>query len=91
MRYSGVENVLFLAPDGKTYELKDVRERPGRADESVKVECVAGSFLDEIATRSEAYGDGYEGNSYRVFEENDVEIMENDFILGKNRQVRVPR
>lgn len=91
MRYNDVETVLFPAPDGKTYELKAVRPRPGRSDDSVKVECLPGTFLDEIATRAESYGEGYEGNSYRVFEENDVEIVENDFVLGKNGEARIPR
>lgn len=91
MRYSGIDTVLFNAPDGKTYELKDVRPRPGRADSSNKIECLVGSSLDEIVTRPEAYGEGYEGNSYRAFEENDVEIVENDFVVGRTGEIRIPR
>lgn len=79
MRYLSVPDVTFTAPDGRRVVIKDVRPRPGRAASSLSVSVQDGAQLDEVATRDSCFGEGYESLAYRLFEENDVEIVERGF------------
>ena len=90
MRYYNAETVNFTTALGESVPLKEIRERPGRAALSYSVRLDGARFLDEVATRAEALGDGYEAETYRLFEENDVEIVDAGFDLSRLKSLRVP-
>lgn len=90
MRYYSSANVAFTTADGKTVSVKEILPMVGRASSSFEVECNASISLDEVATRPEAYGDGSESSSYKIFEENAVEIFEAGLNMGLIQKLRVP-
>jgi len=91
MRYVSIPIVDFVTAEGVTVQVKDVRPRPGRAASSIVLTCSNGAMLDEVVTRKDALGAGMELLAYKVFEENDVEIVEAGFVAGRNGTIRVPR
>lgn len=91
MRYYQVPTVSFTTFLGDKVAVKDMRPRPGRAVSSYPVTIAAGATLDEVATRPDTFGDGAEGEAYRIFEENDLEIVESGLDLSKLKSLRIPR
>jgi len=54
------------------------------------VPCNANTKLDEIASRGNIYGEGMEAESYKIFNENIVNIVEYNFDLSKLKSLRIP-
>lgn len=90
MRYFQSDTVAFTDAAGRTANLKEILPMIGRASASTEVECRPDTALDEIATRDEAYGEGAEASSYRIFEENAVEIIEARVDMSRIKKLRIP-
>lgn len=84
-----VDNVPFSWLDGYTYNIKDMKEYPSY-DEFVSISLKQNDRLDEIASRTEVFGEDSEALSYLLFEANVEKIVENDFDLNKLHEIRVP-
>ena len=83
------ENITFTGLDGYTYNIKDMKEYPSY-DEFVSISLKQNDRLDEIASRTEVFGEDSEALSYLLFEANVEKIVENDFDLNKIHEIRVP-
>jgi len=90
MRYYDAEEVSFTNSDGKTANVKDTIPIQTKAESFLKVNCAIDVSLDEIASRPNLYGEDAESNSYKIFDENVVEIFESRFNMGAIKTLRVP-
>lgn len=90
MRYLQVPTVPFRAPDGRTVAVRSRRELEPGGSATLKVKVMEGASLDEVVTRPEVYGSGSEGDAYRLFDENVVEIMQSRYTLKGVGELRVP-
>lgn len=89
MRFSGIDTVSFTNIDGKSYPVKAFREIPAYTM-AMQVDCDAGTFLDEVASRSDVWGKGAEGLAYKIFEANMLEIVGRGFDLSKLKKLTIP-
>jgi hypothetical protein len=89
MWMSQTPRIPFLWIDGYTYSIKDMKVIPVY-DKFIKMPIDQDSKLDEIASRTEIFGEGQETSSFLLFEANVEKIVENDFNLKKLRELRVP-
>jgi len=89
LRYINVDNVNFTTVDGKTIVIKDKRTIP---DYNIvtTIQKSTEELLDEIAIKSEIYGEGNEDLSYLLFEANQKEIVEVDFDFTKIGELKIP-
>ena len=83
------ENITFTWLDGYDYTIKDMKEYPSY-DEFVSISLKQNDRLDEIASRTDVFGEDSEALSYLLFEANVEKIVENDFDLNKLHEIRVP-
>jgi len=90
MRYMEVETVSFTDALGNVRPVKELREIPSY-ETRIILNKNAGDFLDEVASRPEALGEGYEADSYLLWEANAVEIADAGFDLSMVRSVKVPQ
>lgn len=80
-RYIPVDDIIFTNVNGNEMKIKDIREIPNVSIKFV-ISMAAGDELDEIASRQEVFRDNGEVLSYRLFDANVLEIVENDFTLN---------
>lgn len=90
MRYLQVEAVPFRAPDGRVVAVKIGRVVTPNTGAAARAPVLPGGTLDEVASRPEVYGAGAEGQAYRLFDENAIEIMQSRYTLEGVRELRVP-
>lgn len=90
MRYLEVDTVSFTDALGNIRPVKELREIP---EYEIRMAVIknAGDFLDEVASRPEVLGDGYEPDSYLLWEANAVEIADVGYDLAMIRSVKVPQ
>lgn len=89
-RYFEVPTVSFKNPtSGKNVAIKDIRPRPTYVDAST-VDTKASEFLDEVASRTEVYGEDNENNSYKLYERNEAAIVDAGFQIKTLRSLVVP-
>jgi len=88
-RYSNVETLSFLAANGKTYPVKDIRPI---TEQTLAFEIDKGEedLLDEVASRRETFGDFGEVQSWRFFDLNIKELTMVNFDLSKISRLKVP-
>ena len=86
---SEVPTVSFLWLDGYTYSVKDVKTLPVY-DKFVKISLKKDDCLDEIASRTEVFGQDEESSAYLIFEANVEKIVENDFNLNAFHEIKIP-
>lgn len=87
--YFDTEIISFTDIYGDSYAIRDMREYP----EYVLFDTVnvtKNDRLDEITTRRQYYGDGAEGETYKLVEFNIEKLFENNFSLEKIRTIKVP-
>jgi hypothetical protein len=89
MRYAEVETVAFLAPDGRTVAVKEMRQH-GVYSTWYAISLEGGSFLDEIASRESAYGQEGEGLAFKLFEHNAEDLTDAGFDLSRLSRLEVP-
>lgn len=90
MRYYNVEEVTFTNALGKSARIKEVLPRPAKASNSVNLRITQDDELDEIATRTNIYGSGYENKAYDIFAENMEELTQVDFDMNRLKYLRIP-
>ena len=79
----------FTNWDGTKAQIKIMRDIPAYS-RFYEIELGEGSMLDEIASRTNVYGEGAEGQSYKLLEANVVAMFENDFDLSRLKRLRIP-
>lgn len=89
MRYAQVATVSFEGADGRVLPVKELREIPtyelsGTVDRGVQED------VDDTASRGEVFGDGGEGESYRIWEANAVVIADAGYDLARVKKLAVP-
>ena len=89
MWMSQTGNISFTWLDGHTYNIKDIKEYP-LYDKFVKISLKQNDRLDEIASRTEIFGQDTEAMSFLIFECNVEKIVENDFDLNKLHEIKIP-
>jgi hypothetical protein len=90
LRYNNSENISFTDADGNTVSIKAILPVVAKADTVTKVECNSNTSLEEIASRDSIYGAGSESSSYKIFDENIIELVDARFDMGKIRTLRIP-
>ena len=90
MRYFDVEEITFKNSLGRSVKIKDLLPVTARSDNSVVITLAKDDELDEIATRTDIYGEGYEAKSYDIFAENIEELVQNDFDMNRLKRLRIP-
>lgn len=85
MRYLEVDTASFTDADGRSVSVKELREIP--REKVGMVLQTQGADFDEVASRPEVYGSGYEGDAYRLHEANIVQIF--DALLDYSRVTRI--
>jgi hypothetical protein len=89
LRYFDIETVSFNDKNGRVVPVKDIRPIPEQA-ENFEIKIKSGDLLDEIASRTNIYGEGSEDQAYKIFDANIIEIFESGFDLSKIRRLRIP-
>ena len=88
-RYNDIDTITFTNKDGNSFPVKDIRPIPVEPV-GVVVSVVGDTFIDEVSSRPEIYGDLGEDQSYRIFDANVIKLVENDFnVVGLN-ELKVP-
>jgi hypothetical protein len=89
LRYQTVETVSFTDSLGVTRPVKEVREIPAYDTRAI-IARRAEEHLDEFATRTEVFGQGYEGETYRIWEANAVALADAGYDLASIQSLKVP-
>lgn len=89
MRYINIDTVSFTNKNDITVPVKEIRPIP---TEPILFELKISSDaeLDEIASRSDVYGEDFEDHAFRIFDANIVSIVENGYDLSKIRKLGIP-
>ena len=107
MRYFNVANATFVDWNGNSWAVKEMREVPmaippgqkvakyQQATALVPLKTIpalgASTFLDEIASRPDVYGEDAEGDCYLIFDMNADAIASASFDLGTLKVLVIPR
>lgn len=89
MRYNNIDIISFTNNNGDSFPIKDIRPIPSEPI-SFSVVPVGDVDIDEIASRKNVYGDLAEDQSYRIFDANVVELVENEFDASKLSEISIP-
>lgn len=90
MRYFDINEVTFKNSLGRAVKIKALLPIPARSNNSVIIALAKNDELDEIATRTDIYGEGYEAKTYDIFIENVEELVQNDFDMNSLKRLRIP-
>jgi hypothetical protein len=71
--------------------IKDILPYESPQMSSVKIKIQSGAFLDEIASRTNVYGERMEAESYRIFNENLPELFESRLNIDMLNTLRIPQ
>lgn len=89
MRYEEIENIVFTDLNGRTAEIKDMREyKEQQLDFSLSIKNK--ELPDEIASREEVYGQNAESESYKIVDFNRVIFFDSDFDMDKISKIEIP-
>lgn len=91
VRYFDIPDITFTNSLGKSVIIKDILPVPSPAERTVKLALAENDELDEIATRTNIYGEGYENRGYDLFAENICELVTHDFDMNKLKSLRIPK
>lgn len=89
MRYFTIDTISFTNSNGITVPIKDKRPIP---DEQISFEVGINTDadLDEVASRSDVFGEDFEDQAFRIFDANIIDIIENGYDLSKIRKLKIP-
>ena len=90
MRYFNIDEVTFKNALGRSVKIKALLPIPVRSNNSVIITLAKDDELDEIATRTDIYGESYETKAYDIFIENVEELVQNDFDMNRLKRLRIP-
>ena len=89
MRYIDIETITFIDQNGNRYPIKDIRLIPTYAH-LFTINKQQYTDIDEIAVRPEVYGPLTEGDSYKIWDHNIVQIAEARYDIRKLPNMRIP-
>ena len=89
MRYEETDTIKFTTIDGKELSIKDIREYES-LESVAKINVYDSKFIDEIATREDVYGEESEFESYKIADQNIVNLFENSFDITKIKTLGIP-
>ncbi len=89
MRYLTIDTISFTNKDGNTFPVKDIRPIP-EEPVSLSIPVVDETMLDEVASRSDVYGEFGEDQTYRLFDANVTKLLENNFDVSKLAEIKIP-
>lgn len=89
MRYQTIDTISFTDIYGKKFAIKDLREYP-KYTTSVIVNLKINDQIDEVVTNKAYYGDGTEGEIYKVVEHNIEALFEAKFDSTKLKRLEIP-
>jgi len=89
LRYLDIDTISFTDKDGNTFPVKDIRPIPVEAT-SLSIPPNSATMLDEVASRSQVYGDLGEDQTYRIFDANTTLLLENNFNVSKLAEIKIP-
>lgn len=88
MRYSEVETVSFTDAGGRSVAVHEMREIPAY---TVRMTLkLHGEDFDEVASRSDVYGEGAEGDAYKLHEANLPAILDAFLDYSRLQSIGVP-
>lgn len=90
MRYYDVPDITFTNASGRTVVIKDLLPIKKRSQNAINMRITKGDSLDEIASRSNVYGDDHEAYAYDIFAENVEEITFANFNTDRTKKLRIP-
>ena len=82
-------DVSFTTLIGETVKIKDMKTID-TYPQTISIKIQGNTDLDEVASRSEIYGEGTEDQSYKIFEANITELTDADFDISKLKTLRIP-
>lgn len=89
MRYVTIDTISFTDDRGISYAIKAIRPIE-ELNTLTRIKINNAAQLDEIATRPEIYGEGFEFLAYKIFDHNVIALAENDFDLSKMKEIKIP-
>jgi len=83
---------VFVDWNGTSWTVKDIREIPTDYALAKTVQINGSStFLDEIASRNDVYGEGHEDQGYQIFDFNIEAIADNSFDFRNMKRLFIPQ
>ena len=80
MRYRNIETISFTDISGRTVAIKDIRQLEVSRTVNLRLKVTENDRLDEIASRTEVYGEEGYRNTYRLFDQNAVRLIEGKLV-----------
>lgn len=81
--------VTFNDANGRVAQVRDIRPIPEQVID-FEISTREGDLLDEVASRTNIFGENAESQSYRLFDANIVELFDAEFDMTRIRRLRVP-
>ncbi len=88
MRYMDIDTITFEDSNGISYPIKDIRPIPS-LPVIFTITKSENEFIDEIVTRDDIYGINREGDSFKVYDANAIEMVEKRFDFTKIKRLKV--
>lgn len=89
MTFDDVEIISFNDEAGNQYSVRNKKDIDAY-ETGVEIDVIAGTEIDEVASRPEHYGNNGEDLSYAIFEANIEALTESGFDVGKIKKLKVP-
>lgn len=89
MNFDRVEILSFNDERGVQFPVRDIKPID-EYETGIIVEIPRGSFVDEVISRQQYYGNGTEDLSYQIVEHNKVKFAEANFDMSKIRKIDIP-
>ena len=89
MNFDQVPIISFNDELGNTFAVRDKKDIDSYVTDSI-IDNINGTFLDDLASRQEIFGDGAEDLSTAIFEANIEAIVEAGLDEGKVKKLIIP-
>ena len=88
-RYNDIDIIIFTDKNGNSFPVKDIRPIPSNPI-ALSVVITNETDIDEVASRSDIYGDLAEDQTSRIFDANIIKLTENNFDVSKLSELKIP-
>lgn len=89
MRYIPIDTISFTDSNGRTVNIKDMREYEDQQTLKI-IKTKKNDKIDEIASRQDIYGNDGEIESYRIVDYNIVKLHDVEFDMAKIETLEIP-
>ena len=89
-RYLKQPEYEFTTKDGDKHRMKENREINGYQTALVLNDLAEKTELDEVASRTDVFGDDTEFLSYLLFDHNVVKLIESRFDVSNLKELKIP-